>query len=306
MERVRKLIEWDRIEWYKSHCSGENINVAILDTGICKHPDFDNRIINFVDCVAYKKSPYDDNGHGTHIAGIIGGSGIASKGRNLGIAPKVNFHIIKVLDKRGGGDIGHIVQGINWVLKNHIIYDIKIVNISVGTVPKVNTYQLERLLLAVERLWDVGMIVVTAAGNYGPKEKSITVPGSSRKVITVGAMDDDEAGGLDGAKKFYSGRGPTNECVCKPDIVAPGTGILSCGAFYNKSGNRNNQMYVSKSGTSMATAVVSGGVALLLSKEKNMDNVEVKLRLKERAVDVGLPQNQQGWGVFDLKRFMMD
>ncbi len=306
MERVKKLVDLDRVQLSRLGCDGRNINVAILDTGICSHPDFDDRIINFIDCVEHKRGMYDNNGHGTHIAGIIGGSGVMSDGQCSGIAPKARLHVIKVLDHRGGGEINHILRGIEWVLHHYVQYQIQIVNISVGTVPKVNVQQLERLIRAVERLWDVGIIVVTAAGNYGPEEKSITVPGSSRKVITVGAMDDDEAMIRGGAKKFYSGRGPTKECICKPDIVAPGTGILSCGCRNLRKNQKNNHDYIRKSGTSMATAVVSGGIALLLSKGVEMSNIEVKLRLKERAVDIGLPMNQQGWGVFDIKNFIAD
>ena len=96
----------------------------------------------------------------------------------------------------------------------------------------------------------------------------------------------------------YSGRGPTNACVCKPDIVAPGASIISCA---NRPGG-----YTSKSGTSMATPLVSGAIALLLEKHPEMSNRDVKLHLRERAVDIGLPRNQQGWGMLDIERLLAD
>ena len=96
----------------------------------------------------------------------------------------------------------------------------------------------------------------------------------------------------------YSGRGPTKACVCKPDIVAPGCGIISC---CNEPGH-----YFIKSGTSMSTPLVSGASALLLEKYPSMSNKDVKLRIRERAVDLGLPHNQQGWGKLDVKRLLAD
>ena len=96
----------------------------------------------------------------------------------------------------------------------------------------------------------------------------------------------------------YSGRGPTGACICKPDLVAPGGGIISCAPRQNS--------YRTKSGTSMSTPLVSGAIALLLEKDPSMTNLEVKLRLKERAVDLGLPRNQQGWGLLDVGRLVGD
>ena len=96
----------------------------------------------------------------------------------------------------------------------------------------------------------------------------------------------------------YSGRGPTMACICKPDIVAPGSGIVSCS---NEPGK-----YFSKSGTSMSTPLVSGAIALLLEKYPCMTNRDVKLRLRERAVDMGLPRNHQGWGRLDVERLVAD
>ena len=149
------------------------------------------------------------------------------------------------------------------------------------------------LVRGVEEIWDAGLVVVVAAGNMGPKRGTITTPGISRKVITVGCSDDDQVVNVMGSRMSdYSGRGPTRSCVCKPDIVAPGAAITSCS---NQSG-----CYTIKSGTSMATPYVSGAIALLLEQNPEMSNRDVKLLLRERAVDLGLPRNQQGWGLLDI------
>lgn len=125
--------------------------------------------------------------------------------------------------------------------------------------PQSDESEEERLINGVEALWDAGMVVVAAAGNLGPKEGTITTPGDSKKIITVGSSDDqyyiDQRGNT---KKHYSGRGPTKECVCKPDVVAPGSYIRSCNAKFAR---QRGQPYVVKSGTSMATPIVSGAIA---------------------------------------------
>lgn len=269
--------------------TGKGVGVAILDTGIFPHVDFEGRILAFQDFVFGKKTPYDDNGHGTHVAGILGGSGNAFKGKYKGVACQCNLIGIKVLDKNGNGEKESVVKALDWIQKNKRRYQIKIVNISVGTTQK----EAHRDLIdAVEEIWDSGLIVVAAAGNMGPGKGSITAPGSSRKIITVGSSD------LLVNNRGISGRGPTCDCVIKPDIVAPGNAIISCA-------NRNDNMpYTIKSGTSMSTPVVSGGIALLLEKEPDLTNFEVKKRIKRTAKDLGYPHNLQGWGLFELKSFL--
>ena len=120
-------------------------------------------------------------------------------------------------------------------------------------------------------------------------------------MITVGASDDcPKTRELRGIHPCYSGRGPTRECVCKPDITAPGSNITACGSRFG----RGISAYQTKSGTSMATPVVSGAIALLLEKYPDMTNVEVKMRLKETAVDLGMPRNRQGWGQIHVGRLL--
>lgn len=280
---------------------GQGIGVAVLDSGISLHPDFDYRISGFKDMTKENKMIYDDNGHGTHVAGIIGGSGKLSKGGYSGMAPKCRLIIVKVLDGNGDGEVEHVIRGIRWVLENRERYGIRIVNISVGTLPHVADKEEEELVRAAEKLWDAGLVVVAAAGNYGPQEGSVTTPGISKKIITVGSSNDQKESNTFGRqKKNYSGRGPTKECVVKPDLVAPGSGVISCNGKYNK----NVKPYISKSGTSMATPIVSGAIAVLLSKYPQMSNVEVKMRLRETCVDLGLDKNQQGWGLLNVRKML--
>ncbi len=170
-------------------------------------------------------------------------------------------------------------------------------NLSAGTAKAEEDYGAKKLVEGVERAWDAGIAVVVAAGNMGPGAQSITVPGNSRKVITVGASDDLRGGRF--GKSEYSGCGPTKECICKPELVAPGTGVTSCSPYF-----KQGRYYSVKSGTSMAAPEISGGIALLLEKEPFLSNVEVKMRLKESAASLGYPKNRQGWGIPDLRKLL--
>lgn len=303
MRQVKTLVHYPCEDTINARYTGRGIGVVTLDTGISNHPDFEGRILAFHDVIHNREKIYDDNGHGTHVAGIIGGSGKMSKGLLSGMAPECSLIAVKVLDEKGNGDISDVIKGINWVLKYRKRYNIRIANISVGTLPHIGNREEQRLVDAVELLWDSGIVVVTAAGNYGPKYGTITTPGISKKVITVGSSNDQYLVSEGGRKiKSYSGRGPTWESVYKPDVVAPGSYIISCSGTF-ASGER--KWYAKKSGTSMSTPVVSGAIALLLSKYPDMSNMEVKLRLRSRCDDIGLDQNRQGWGRLNVKRFLM-
>lgn len=271
--------------------TGKGIGVAVLDTGIFPHVDFGNQIIAFRDFVQHKTKPYDDNGHGTHVAGIIAGSGKASQERYCGVAPGCGIIALKVLDKNGNGQRKVVLKALKWVLANREAYNIRIVNISVGTTTQ-NPRQHQELIAGVEEVWDAGIVVVTAAGNQGPSPGTITAPGSSKKVITVGSSDMLTGG------NFVSSIGPTRECICKPDIVTPGNQIISCAP------DSGQGAYTKKSGTSMSTPRISGAVALLLEKDPLLSNVEVKMLLRESARDMGFARNQQGWGEFDMNAFL--
>ena len=317
MNRVSDIIE---SRWAHDHgYFGKGVGVAIVDTGIALHKDFidsQNRVIAFADFINQRKEAYDDNGHGTHVAGIIGGSGYSSKGKYKGVAPECRFIGVKVLDHRGDGNISDVLAGLQWIIDNRKKYNIRIVNISVGTSSKDNLDENSLLVQGVNAVWDHGIVVVVAAGNNGPGPMSISTPGISRKVITVGSSDDNIAVEVfgSGRTKDYSGRGPTPFCIKKPDMVAPGSNIISC--HINRYSNRlkNGElkyssgdypmMYTVKSGTSMATPVVSGAIAVLLGAHPEMTNREVKLKLRSSAVDLGLHWEKQGWGLLNVRRLL--
>ena len=274
----------------KSFYTGKGIGVCILDTGIYEHIDFTGRIWAFYDFLAFKRRPYDDNGHGTHVAGLVAGDGTASMGKYRGAAPGCGIISLKVLDRYGTGSQDDVLRALRWIRENRQQYRIRVVNISVGTTCNSKRNH-ARLLESVEQVWDEGVVVVTAAGNQGPRPGSITAPGSSKKVITVGSSD------LLEGRSAISGRGPTAECVCKPDIVAPGNKIMSCvpGKPYS---------YGVKSGTSMSTPLVTGAIACALEKNPALTNTDIKTMLMNSAEDMGLPQNLQGWGKFNRRKFL--
>ncbi|HWT74614.1 MAG TPA: S8 family peptidase [Mobilitalea sp.] len=317
MNRVSEIIEsnWAHERGYL----GKGVGVAIVDTGIALHKDFiegGNRVVAFVDFINQRTEPYDDNGHGTHVAGIIGGNGYSSKGKYKGVAPECNFIGVKVLDHRGDGNISDVLAGLQWVMDNRKKYNIRIVNISVGTSSKDNLDENSLLVQGVNAVWDHGIVVVVAAGNNGPGPMSISTPGISRKVITVGSSDDNIAVEVfgSGRSKDYSGRGPTPFCIKKPDIVAPGSNIISCNISRYSTRSKNGElrltssdspmMYTIKSGTSMATPVISGSIALLLSARPGLTNREVKLKLRDCAVDLGQHWEKQGWGLLNIRRLL--
>ncbi len=311
MDRVSDIIH---LKWaHSQNIFGQGIGVAVLDTGIIPHPDFvnaRNRIIAFKDFVNGNNKIYDDNGHGTHVSGILAGDGCASRGMYCGVAPGCNIIAVKVLNHKGNGDIANVVAGLQWVVQNKEKYNIRVANISVGTTSKSVISEDSELVKAVNMVWDNQIVVVVAAGNGGPHPKTIGAPGISRKVITVGASDDDIAVDLMGKNtKDYSGRGPTSACIKKPDVVAPGSRIVSCnvmkrqgGMFGLRQGNVN--YYTEKSGTSMSTPVVSGAMALLLSQYPKYTTRDVKMKLKESCDDLGQPHGKQGWGRINVAKLL--
>ena len=261
---------------------------------VCAHPDFGKRILEFRDFVHRKEQMYDDSGHGTHVAGILAGDGRLSGGTYAGIAPKASLLIAKVLDQDGNGSVESVLEGMRWVLSMRKKYPIRVVNISVGAKPNLEQRQKKRLILGAESLWDAGIAVVASAGNDGPERGSIASPGDSRKIITVGAYEEIRRGRTRMGQRWkYSGRGPSDTCIVKPDLVAPGLGIISCGRI-----DKEKKAYVEKSGTSMAAPIVSGAVACLLSEYPDMTNVEVKLKLRESCIS--LDEEGTGWGLLNI------
>ncbi|MBD5458853.1 MAG: S8 family serine peptidase [Lachnospiraceae bacterium] len=239
---------------------------------------------------------YDDSGHGTHVAGCIGGSGFMSNGRYRGIAPQCLFCVGKVLNQNGEGSIDSMHQGLLWVIRNRLQYHIRILNISVGIGEPEEKSRIIEVISLLETVWEEGIVVVCAAGNAGPGNGTISPLGNSRRVITVGCHEGGYFGNRRGLCENYSGRGDRDDFVRKPDIVAPGTDIMSCN---NKRGS-----YVKKSGTSMATPIVSGAAALLLQKYPYLNNEQVKRKMVYSAKDLGDAWNKQGWGMLDIQSLL--
>lgn len=277
------------------------VSVAVLDTGIGMHPDFDSRVVDFADFVNGRYGSYDDSGHGTHVAGCVGGSGYASHGIYKGMAPACKLCIGKVLDHNGEGSIDSMRRGLVWIMKNRIKYGIRVLNISLGIGSGSDQEQMKELVELLDDIWERGIVVVCAAGNNGPDEGTISPLGTSARVITVGCHE----GGYFGARKDlcenYSGRGSEDMLCRKPDVVAPGTDIISCCVQCQGSrryGYRN--AYTRKSGTSMATPIVSGAAALYLQKYPYMNNAQVKRQMIYSARDMGDSWNKQGWGMLNV------
>ncbi|MDP3639923.1 MAG: S8 family serine peptidase [Nanoarchaeota archaeon] len=259
--------------WLSHGVEGEGITVAILDTGIDnEHPDVQN-VIAEQDFTG--EGTDDGNGHGTHVASIVAGTGAASGGVNKGVAAKASLLDVKVLDKTGSGKLSDAIAGIEWAVLNNA----DIISMSLGAFLPCNGLDTTSLAadLAVKR----GKHVVVAAGNLGPLPGTITSPGCAREVITVGAVDRLDTIAL------FSSRGPTLDGWAKPDIVAPGVLILAAQA---------GGSYVPMSGTSMAAPHISGVVALLLSQKPGLSPDQVKEALMTTALDLGEGQNTQGAG----------
>ncbi len=279
--------------------TGKNVGVAVIDTGVYPHYDLTtpvNRIVAFHDLINKKSEPYDDDGHGTHVAGIIAGNGFSSRGKYMGVAPDANIIGVKVLNQDGGGSISDVIAGIQWTIENRERYNIKVMTMSLGTKAK-TSYRQDPLCQAVSAAVSAGITVVTAAGNNGPKEATINSPAISPSVIAVGACDDRKA--KEASKVTiaeFSSRGPTVDGITKPDILAPGVSIHSL--------SHEGSGYTSLSGTSMATPIVAGCAALLYEKNPQALPNQVKDTIVGNALQLGLSPDVQGAGLLDIKKIV--
>lgn len=302
MDRARRRIGLDEVRqsgWMKG-----TITVAVLDSGIGRHPDLEGKCILFKDFINHKSIVYDDCGHGTHVCGILCGSGELSQGKYRGILPSARLVVGKVLDDKGNGRAEAMIEALQWVLYHYKRYDIRVVNISIGIGRLKDKEKERRMQEMLDELWDAGMVVVCAAGNKGPEPNSISAISGSQKVITVGCYDDFCEENREKNCALYSGRGKLNEVIRKPDIVAPGTDIFSCNVFLKRTEKGYENAYMTQSGTSMSTPIVSACAGLLLQKEPYLNNEKIKEKLKYTAEDLSLPWNLQGWGMICAKRLL--
>lgn len=260
---------------------GRGVTVAVIDSGIYPSPAFGRRIKAFYDFTTggiRARFPYDDYGHGTHVAGLIGGLQ-SSDLEYQGVAPSVEFVGLKVLDKNGGGKTSDVIRAIEFAVANKTRFGIDIINLSLGH-PIYEPAATDPLVQAVEKATKAGIIVVASAGNNGVNPKGeigyagITSPGNAPSAITVGAADHKATITRDDDRMaIYSSNGPTwYDGLVKPDFVAPGHFLASEAApgsslfktypSLHKKGPSGKD-FMALSGTSMSAAVVSGVVAVL-------------------------------------------
>lgn len=279
---------------------GKGVGVAVIDTGVSPHYDLvkpHNRIVAFKDLLGNREIPYDDDGHGTHVAGIIGGNGYTSC-KYTGTAPCADIISIKALDESGNGTESDILAALQWIINNGTRYNIRVINLSLGI--KVEPpYDDDPLIKGANAAVRHGYTVVTAAGNNGPGKCTINSPGTSPLVITVGAADLSRCE-ADGEIRVapFSSRGPTLAGETKPDLIAPGVDICSLDG-------KNPKGYAVQSGTSMAAPVVSGVAACLYAMRPDLTPAQVKRILVQEAIPLKKEDRYaQGRGLLNYKMFL--
>jgi len=198
-----------------------------------------------------------------------------------------------------------VIRGIDWCVENKDRFGIRVINISLGA-PAHEPYRRDPLAQAAYAAWKSGIVVCAAAGNDGPESGTIATPGVHPEIITVGASDcRGSVDRRDDGVASFSSRGPTIDNVPKPDIVAPGVSITSTAArksLLSLLQGRKSSDYITLSGTSMATPIVSGIAALMLQADPGLSPADVKRRLLESADSLGLDDNAQGRGLVDAER----
>lgn len=263
---------------------GAGVVVAVLDTGVdASHPDLndlddnpftnDPKIILWKDYVNGYPGPYDDNSHGTHVSGIVSGTGEA--GIKTGVAPRTRLIEAKVFDANGTGRTSNSISAFGWAVSNRA---------NVISYSGAGEGDSDIWTTAINNVVAAGVVPVISAGNNGPFPRTIQIPGNQKQAITVGATD------INDKIVFFSSRGPVTlngESYIKPDVSAPGIAIVSTipGGGYDE-----------RSGTSMAAPYVSGTVALILERNPSLTPLEVKDRLESTAVDPGIAGKDNDYG----------
>ncbi|MFF3467078.1 S8 family serine peptidase [Streptomyces sp. NPDC002619] len=240
--------------------TGKGVKVAVLDSGVdAEHPDLAGQVDTSASFVPYEEDVTDYNGHGTHVASTIAGTGSASDGMERGVASGARLAIGKVLDTEGRGQESWIIAGMEWAAQDQ---HAKVISMSLGgggdaTDPMSQT---------VDRLSkETGALFVIAAGNGGPK--SISSPGAADAALTVGAVDSADR------LADFSSQGPRGgDAGLKPELTAPGVDILAARSHYR----RGSGYYTTMSGTSMATPHVAGAAALLASEHPDWSGAQLK------------------------------
>lgn len=243
---------------FSNELTGEGVTLCVMDTGINPHCDLSvpkNRIVHFEDMVGGEDMPYDDNGHGTFVAGVACGDGLTSAREVVGVAPKANVLGIKVIGDKGESGTFKILDGMQWLFDNFRQYGVKVVCMSFGAEPL--SYA-DPLKIGVEMLSRSGLIVVAAAGNSG--ENSLKSPAISNEIIAVGAVDKEDRIAEFSSRGVYQG-------AKRPDVYADGIKVK---------GIKAGGSYTYMSGTSVAAPYVAGACCLLCEKYKNITPYQAK------------------------------
>ena len=299
---------------------GTGVGVAVIDSGVGSVNDLNSANLVYSQDFTGLGSTVDQYGHGTHVSGIIAGNGASSSLANdfytfKGIAPNANIVNLRVLDQNGAGTDSEVIAAIQTAIQLKSTYNIGVINLSVGR-PVYESYTVDPLCQAVEQAWQAGIVVVTAAGNYGRDNLAgtngygtITAPGNDPYVITVGAMNTEgTADRTDDVPASYSSKGPSLfDQVVKPDLVAPGNAIISLYtpgetldqltpgnevpfSVFQTNGTSASSSYFVLSGTSMASPMVAGAAALMLQQNPALTPDQIKARLMKTAFK-GLQQS---------------
>lgn len=268
--------------WEKG-VSGDDVTVAVVDSGINRRSDFRGRLVRGRNFSA-ERSVNDRNGHGTWVAGIIAGSD--PKGRYVGIAPEADLLNVKVARRDGSAHVGDVIEALQWLVDKKDRYDIRVINISLNSsIP--DSYLRDPLSAAVEQAWFQGIVVVVSAGNLGAASFAVDhAPANDPYVITTGAFDDQgTADRADDVLADWSSRGVTVDGYAKPEVTAPGVDIVSTSGgkrtYLAKEFPENivGRNYIRLTGTSASAAIVSGTVALMLEEDPSLTPDEVKYRV---------------------------
>ncbi|MEO7273399.1 MAG: S8 family peptidase [Vicinamibacterales bacterium] len=300
---------------------GCGVGVATIDSGISAAHDTiaAGRVVHWMDFVSHLEVPYDDYGHGTHVAGIIAASD--SGGDRRGVAPGASLIVLKALDGTGSGRVSDVIAAVDYAIANRDRFNIRVINLSVAA-SVYESYHTDPLAQAALRAVRAGIVVVAAAGNFGrtptgeTQMGSIAAPGNAPWVLTVGASDDratpDPA---DDVVAAFSSRGPTAiDGLPKPDLIAPGVGIeaaadpastlfaLQPQARAWDDAHLGGLPSLSMSGTSMAAPVVAGTVALIAQAAPGLTPNAIKAILEFTAQPrAGEDDTAQGTGLLNIR-----
>src|SRR5260370_2429874 len=270
--------------------TGRGVTIAVLDSGLWQDPsqNYSGRLLASIDVLNGGSGPVkgDPYGHGRHVPWIAAGGRMKFSGSYLTTAPQANLVVVRAFDGTGSGRYADVIAGLNWIVANRTKYKIRVLNLSFGATPE-SYYWDDPLAQAVMAVWRAGIVVVTAAGNERPAAMTIDVPGNVTYLITTGALTDNYTpyNSTDDRLASFSSAGPTYEGFVKPELVSPGGHIVASMPSGSYLANIDpysmlpTENLFTMSGTSMAAAVTTGVVALLLKSDPALTPNAVKCRL---------------------------